>query len=70
MMESIASTPRLENLLQNLEKARAVEDREVPEEFHGELRPYQGRGSSGAAGPAGPSYRSGRCTHSNRTRTE
>lgn len=45
-MESIASTPRLENLLQNLEKSRAVESREVPEEFHGELRPYQGRGHS------------------------
>ena len=43
-MESIASTPRLEHLLQNLEKARAVESRDVPEEFHGELRPYQGRG--------------------------
>ncbi|MFN3243092.1 MAG: DEAD/DEAH box helicase [Planctomycetota bacterium] len=43
-MESIASTPRLEHLLQNLERARAVEDRVVPVEFHGELRPYQGRG--------------------------
>lgn len=43
-MESIASTPRLENLLKNLEQARAVESREVPVEFDGELRPYQGRG--------------------------
>ncbi len=43
-MESIASTPRLEHLLQNLEQARAVESRDVPVEFHGELRPYQGRG--------------------------
>ncbi|MEZ6036870.1 MAG: DEAD/DEAH box helicase [Planctomycetota bacterium] len=43
-MESIASTPRLENLLENLERARAVEDRPMPTEFHGELRPYQSRG--------------------------
>ena len=43
-MESIASTPRLEHLLKNLEQARAVESREVPEEFQGELRPYQERG--------------------------
>lgn len=43
-MESIASTPRLEHLLQNLERARAVESREVPPEFIGELRPYQSRG--------------------------
>lgn len=43
-MESIASTPRLEHLLQNLERARAVENREVPAEFIGELRPYQSRG--------------------------
>ncbi len=43
-MESIASTPRLEHLLQNLERARSVEDRAVPDGFVGELRPYQGRG--------------------------
>ncbi|MFK7739473.1 MAG: DEAD/DEAH box helicase [Planctomycetota bacterium] len=43
-MESIASTPRLEHLLQNLERIRAVENREVPVEFQGELRPYQSRG--------------------------
>ena len=45
-MESIASTPRLEHLLQNLERARAVESRPVPPEFIGELRPYQSRGHS------------------------
>ncbi|HEX5052613.1 MAG TPA: DEAD/DEAH box helicase [Planctomycetota bacterium] len=43
-MESIASTPRLEKLLQNLEQARVVEDLPIPVEFHGELRPYQARG--------------------------
>jgi superfamily II DNA or RNA helicase len=43
-MESIASTPRLENLLHNLEQARAVESRPLPGEFVGELRPYQSRG--------------------------
>jgi hypothetical protein len=43
-MESIASTPRLENLLHNLEQARAVESRTLPTEFLGELRPYQSRG--------------------------
>lgn len=43
-MESIASTPRLEELLHNLEQARAVEDRVLPEGFEGELRPYQQRG--------------------------
>jgi SNF2 family DNA or RNA helicase len=43
-MESIASTPRLENLLQNLEQARMVEDRVIPTEFIGSLRPYQARG--------------------------
>lgn len=43
-MESIASTPRLEQLLHNLEQARAVEDRPLPKEFLGELRPYQQRG--------------------------
>jgi len=45
-MESIASTPRLEELLHNLEQARAVEDRPLPEGFIGELRPYQERGHS------------------------
>jgi hypothetical protein len=43
-MESIASTPRLENLLHNLEQARAVENRPLPSDFSGELRPYQSRG--------------------------
>ncbi|MBL8731377.1 MAG: DEAD/DEAH box helicase [Planctomycetes bacterium] len=43
-MESIASTPRLEQLLQNLEQARVVEDRPMPPEFIGSLRPYQARG--------------------------
>lgn len=43
-MESIASTPRLEQLLHNLEQARSVEDRPLPKEFVGELRPYQQRG--------------------------
>ncbi|MEO6597083.1 MAG: DEAD/DEAH box helicase [Planctomycetota bacterium] len=45
-MESIASTPRLEKLLQNLEQARVVEDLPIPPEFQGELRPYQARGHS------------------------
>ena len=43
-MESIASTPRLEQLLHNLEQSRVVEDRPIPVEFQGELRPYQARG--------------------------
>ncbi len=43
-MESIATTPRLENLLHNLEQARAVETRALPTDFVGELRPYQSRG--------------------------
>ena len=43
-MESIASSPRLENLLHNLEQARAVENLPLPTEFLGELRPYQARG--------------------------
>ncbi len=45
-MESIASTPRLEHLLKNLDRARGVENRPVPPEFIGELRPYQSRGHS------------------------
>src|SRR5262245_3753728 len=43
-METIASTPRLEQLLDNLERSRSVETRELPREFVGELRPYQLRG--------------------------
>ncbi len=43
-MESIASTPRLEQLLLNLEQSRSVENRPIPIEFQGELRPYQQRG--------------------------
>jgi len=43
-METIASTPRLEQLLHNLEQARSVEERAIPKEFQGELRPYQARG--------------------------
>lgn len=43
-MESIASTPRLENLLTNLEQARSIENRPLPGDFQGDLRPYQSRG--------------------------
>ena len=43
-METVASTPRLEQLLDNLEHSRAVEGRELPSGFLGELRPYQQRG--------------------------
>lgn len=43
-MESIASTPQLENLLANLERSRSVEDRPLPAGFVGQLRPYQQRG--------------------------
>ncbi len=43
-MESIASSPRLDNILHNLEQARAVENRPLPIDFIGELRPYQSRG--------------------------
>ena len=43
-MESIASTPRLEQLLHNLEQARSIENRQLPPGFIGELRPYQARG--------------------------
>jgi len=43
-MESVASSPRLEALLQNLEHARVVENLPLPSEFVGELRPYQSRG--------------------------
>jgi hypothetical protein len=45
-MESIATTPRLEQLLLNLEQARQVEDRPKPEGFIGDLRPYQQRGQA------------------------
>ncbi len=45
-MESIATTPRLEQLLQKLEQARAVEDLPKPEGFVGDLRPYQQRGQA------------------------
>ncbi|GAB4136063.1 MAG: hypothetical protein Fur0037_00330 [Planctomycetota bacterium] len=43
-VEEISSTPRLEQLLQNLERARTVESRTVTGDFVGELRPYQQRG--------------------------
>ncbi len=43
-METIASTPRLELLLEHLERSRSVENRPLPVEFLGELRPYQQRG--------------------------
>ena len=43
-MESIASTPRLEQILDNLERSRSVENRVLPERFVGSLRPYQQRG--------------------------
>ncbi len=45
-METIASSPRLEMLLENLEKSRSVEGRKLHEDFLGELRPYQQRGHS------------------------
>jgi SNF2 family DNA or RNA helicase len=45
-METIASTPRLEALLESLEKSRNVEGRPMPKGFLGELRPYQQRGHS------------------------
>ena len=45
-METIASTPRLEQLLENLERSRAVEGRPMPKGFLGDLRPYQQRGHS------------------------
>jgi len=47
-LESVGSTPRLDALIENLERARAVEMRSRPEGFHGELRPYQERGHSWA----------------------
>jgi hypothetical protein len=45
-METIATTPRLEQLLLNLEQARMVEDLPKPEGFIGDLRPYQQRGQA------------------------
>jgi hypothetical protein len=60
-MESIASTPRLENLLHNLEQARAVENRPLPPDFLGELRPTSRAATPGctswstrASAPASP----------------
>ncbi len=47
-LESIGATPRLEELMENLERARHVEMRACPDDFHGELRPYQTRGHSWA----------------------
>jgi SNF2 family DNA or RNA helicase len=43
-MESIASTPRLEQIIENLEKSRSVDSRTIPSGFLGSLRPYQQRG--------------------------
>ena len=45
-METIASTPRLDQLLENLERSRAVDNRKTTDGFVGELRPYQQRGHS------------------------
>ncbi len=47
-IESIASAPLLDQLIANLEKARAIEMRALPPGFAGELRPYQVRGLSWA----------------------
>jgi hypothetical protein len=47
-LESVGATPRLEQLIENLERARHVEMRLPPPDFHGELRPYQTRGHSWA----------------------
>ncbi len=43
-LETLDGGPRLEELIANLETARAVEERAVPAGFVGELRPYQRRG--------------------------
>ncbi len=43
-MESFEASPRLEQLIKSLDGARELEDRPIPEEFIGELRPYQVRG--------------------------
>ena len=43
-LETLGSSPRLDRLVLALEQARAIEEREVPEGFVGELRPYQSRG--------------------------
>ncbi len=43
-METLDGGPRLEELVKKLDEARDIEEREVPKEFHGELRPYQSRG--------------------------
>jgi len=47
-LESVGATPRLEALIENLERARTIEMRPKPADFHGELRPYQTRGHSWA----------------------
>ena len=43
-LETVTSTPRLDELIENLEQARTVEVRPRPQGFVGELRPYQIRG--------------------------
>jgi superfamily II DNA or RNA helicase len=43
-LETVTSTPRLDELVHNLEQARSVEVRPTPSEFIGEMRPYQTRG--------------------------
>lgn len=43
-METLDGGPRLDELVKNLDNARKVEDRKLPEGFIGELRPYQERG--------------------------
>lgn len=46
--EKLDAGPTLEELAQRLDSARRVEDRPQPQEFHGELRPYQRRGHAWA----------------------
>ncbi len=43
-LETVASSPRLDQLIQKLEEARSVQPRPAPPEFTGTMRPYQSRG--------------------------
>ena len=45
-LETIGKSPRLDRLVACLEQARSVDEREVPPDFVGELRPYQSRGQA------------------------
>jgi hypothetical protein len=47
-LESVSATPRLDTLIENLERARTIEMRTLPSDFKGDLRPYQTRGHSWA----------------------